>query len=121
MEFIIFVIAITLFVPLTILNLIVVGVKYSFKWKVLKGYFLESATDIDRFGNRNLRTLLNTTLITDKGYKFGDYRETISSVLGKNKLTKTLTTTGKVLCAILDFLDKNHCIKSIRNYEKTIN
>ena len=114
MEFLIFIIALALFLPLTLLNLITVGIKYSFKWKVIKNYFLETAVDIDRFGNRNFRTLLNTTLITDKGYKFGDYRETISSALGKNKLKQTLTKTGKALCAILDFLDKNHCIKSIQ-------
>lgn len=114
MEFVIFLIAIILFIPLTILNVIVVGVKYSFKWEVLKKYFLETAIDIDRFGNRNFRTLLNTTLITQKGYQFGDCRETISSALGKNKLKNTLTKTGKAICAILDFLDKNHCIKSIQ-------
>ena len=118
MEFLLFIIAVILFIPLTVLNLIVVITKYSFKWKVIKNYFLETAIDIDRFGNRNFRTLLNTTLITKDGYKFGDYRETISSALGKNKLKNTLTKTGKALCAILDFLDKDHCIKSIRNYEK---
>jgi hypothetical protein len=117
MEFLLFLIAVILFIPLTILNLIVVISKYSFKWEVVKNYFLETALDIDRFGNRNFRTLLNTTLITNEGYKFGDYRETISSSLGKNKLKNTLTKTGKVLCAILDFLDENHCIKSIRYYE----
>ena len=113
MEFLLFIIAVILFIPLTVLNLIVVITKYSFKWKVIKNYFLETAIDIDRFGNRNFRTLL-----TKDGYKFGDYRETISSALGKNKLKNTLTKTGKALCAILDFLDKDHCIKSIRNYEK---
>jgi hypothetical protein len=114
MEFLLFLIAIILFIPLTILNLIVVISKYSFKWKVIKNYFLETAIDIDRFGNRNFRTLFNTGLIKKQGYQFGDYRETISSVLGKNKLKNTLTKTGKALCAILDFLDKNHCIKSIQ-------
>jgi hypothetical protein len=114
MEFLVFIIALILFIPLTILNLIAVGIKYKFKWKVLEDYFLETAIDIDRFGNRNFRTLLNSTLITKQGYKFGDLRETISSALGKNKLKNTLTKAGKVLCVILDFLDENHCIKSIQ-------
>ena len=47
------------------------------------------------------------------GYKFGDEDETISSVLGKNKLTKTLTKTGKTLDWILEKLDRNHSIESI--------
>jgi hypothetical protein len=118
MEFLVFLIAIILFIPLTVINVIVVGIKNKFKWKVLRGYFLETAIDIDKFGNKNLRTLLNLTLITKEGYKFGDPRETISSALGKNQLKQTLTTTGKVLCAILDFLDEDHCVKSIRYYEK---
>jgi len=117
MEFLVFLVAIILFIPLTILNIVAVIIKYSFKWKVLKGYFYETAIDIDRFGNRNFRTLLNSTLIKEQGYKFGDSRETISSALGKNKLNKTLTKTGKVVCAILDFLDKNHCVKSIQTFK----
>jgi hypothetical protein len=101
MEFLLYLIAIILFIPLTIINLVVVGVKHSFKWKILKGYFRETAIDIDRFGNKNFRTLFNTTLITQQGYQFGQPTETISSVLGKNYLTNTLTTTGKLLVKIL--------------------
>jgi len=37
-------------------------------------------------------------------------------VLGKNQRGQTLTKLGNVICNILDFLDKNHCKKSIRNY-----
>ena len=112
MEFLVFLIAVLLFLPLTVLNLTVVIVKHSFKWNIIKGYFLETAIDIDRFGNRNFRTLLNLTLQKD-GYQFGLANETISSALGKNKLKGTLTKMGEFLCYILDSLDKNHCIKSI--------
>jgi len=105
MEFILFVVAIIVFLPLSVINYFLVKDK--------SGYFKETAIDIDRFGNRNFRTLLNRTL-QNNGYKFGDERETISSALGKNKRDKTLTKTGRVLCDILDFLDKNHCIKSIK-------
>lgn len=109
-----FLVAIILLVPLTILNLIVVLIKYNKDGiiKILSNYFYETAFDIDRFGNRNLRTLLNLTLIKSNGYKFGNIEETISKVLGINIKNKTITKTGCILCKILDIFDKNHCIKS---------
>jgi hypothetical protein len=55
--------------------------------------------------------LFNKTLAT--GHRFGDIEETISSVLGKNQLTGTLTGLGKALVWILDKIDNNHAIKSI--------
>jgi hypothetical protein len=113
MGIVLYFIAIILFLPLTIINFIFVCFKYGVKWSVINGFFRETAVDIDRFGNRNFRTLWNITLITNNGYKFGDIRETISSVLGKNQRDNTLTKIGKLLCLILDFLDKNHCEKSI--------
>lgn len=85
-------------------------------WKTLNGYFLQTAIDIDKFANRNFRTLWNSTLINWGGYKFGNVNETISSALGKNKKQQTLSRSGRVLAGILDFFDKDHCIKSI-NYE----
>ena len=61
--------------------------------------------------------LFNDILITRDGYLFGDDRETISSVLGKNQITHTLTVFGKLLCKVLDSIDKNHCRKSIENFD----
>jgi len=49
-----------------------------------------------------------------ESYKFGDVRETISSALGKNQRDKTLTLFGKLVCNILNFLDKNHCQKMFK-------
>lgn len=112
MGFLLFIVAIILFIPLTMLNVIVVVWKKK-NLKTLNGYFYQTAVDIDRFGNHNLRTLLNLTLIHSEGYQFGDFRETISSVLGKNQITNTLTNTGKALVKLLDWLDPNHCEKSI--------
>lgn len=109
MSFVLFVVSIIVFLPLSIINIILV----IFKGGNVSNYFKETAIDIDRFGNRNLRTLLNETL-QKNGYKFGDERETISSALGKNKRDNTLTKTGIIICDILDYLDKNHCIKSIK-------
>ena len=109
MNFLLFLVAIIVFLPLSLINIILV----IFKGGNVSDYFLETAIDIDRFGNRNFRTLLNTTL-QKNGYKFGDERETISSALGKNKVMNTLTKSGIAICDILDFLDKDHCIKSIK-------
>ena len=114
MGLLLFIIAITLYIPLTVINMFAVVYKYGLKFSTVNGYFHETAIDIDKFGNRNFRTLLNLTLRKENGYLFGTMDETISSALGKNKRDNTLTKTGIVLCTILDFLDKNHCIKSIR-------
>jgi hypothetical protein len=102
---ILFLIAYILILPLTIINFFVVRDK---------GYFRSTAVNIDMFGNREFRATWNKFLITKNGYKFGDPRETISSALGKNKIKGTLTIIGKILCCILDIIDKNHCIKSIK-------
>lgn len=76
-----------------------------------KGYFRSSALTIDKLANREFRTLWNKTLILANGYQFGKESETISSVLGKNILKKTLTKTGKFLVFILT---KKHCIDAIQ-------
>lgn len=105
MGFLLFLIAYVLFLPLSIINYCVVKNK--------KGYFKSSAISLDKFGNREFRTLLNKTLIIKNGYQFGNMNETISGVLGKNERDKTLSKTGKMLVFILNKLDKNHCLKSI--------
>lgn len=123
MGILLYLIATLLWIVLTPLNWIIVTFKHGFSNK----YFLETAVDLDKFGNRNFRTFLNATMIKDKikhwdserymiieSYKFGDVRETISSALGKNQRDKTLTLFGKLVCNILNFLDKNHCEKSIK-------
>ena len=113
MGILLYIIASLLWLPLTFLNWVTVAYKYGLS----NDYFMQTAIDIDKFGNRNFRTLLNYALIKENGYKFGDVRETISSALGKNKIADTLNKTGIVLCKILDFLDENHCIKSINNFK----
>jgi len=91
---ILFIIAYVLYLPLSIVNWLFVKDK--------PGYFKSSAVNLDKFGNREFRTLFNKILINSKGYKFGDINETISSVLGKNQLTCTLTKCGRILVWILD-------------------
>lgn len=91
----------------------VVFIKESFTWRRLNGYFRRMAIAVDRFGNYQYSSLLNAVLITEEGYKFGNFLETISSVLGKNERDGTLTKCGKGLVKILNWLDKDHCKKSI--------
>lgn len=104
------ILAITLVIPITIWNLIEVKLLF----KTIKGYFLDTAQSIDKWGNREFRTLWNKRFITkDSTSHFGNIEETISSVLGKNELEGTLTKLGRLLVKILNFVDKNHCLNSI--------
>ena len=107
---ILLIVAVVLILPLTLVNMIFVYKKY----KSIDGYFRNTALSIDIWANFEFRTLWNTKLRIDGGYEFGKTGETISSALGKNQRDKTLTNCGKILVAILDFLDKNHCKKSIK-------
>ena len=102
---ILFILSYILYLPLSIINWLFVKDK--------SGYFKSSAINLDKFGNREFRTLFNKVLITDEGYRFGNINETISSVLGKNQLTNTLTKGGKMLVWILDKIDNNHVLKAI--------
>ena len=99
------IIAWILFLPLSIVNYFCVKNK--------KGYFKQTALNLDKYGNREFRAFLNLYFITAKGYKFGNPNETISSALGKNERDKTLKKCGLILVKILDVIDKNHCKKSI--------
>lgn len=73
----------------------------------------EVAISIDMAGNVLLAPVLNNVAIQKGGYRFGRRKETISSVLGKNKVAKTLSRFGNGIATLLDYIDKNHCIKSI--------
>ena len=79
----------------------------------LGGIFRSVAIGIDQIGNSVCRDLFNRCLITSAGYKFGKVQETISSVLGKNQETWTLTCLGRAVVGVLDWIDKDHCRESI--------
>ena len=106
---ILFLLAWALFLPLTLMNFIVV----LFRYKNLN-YFKSSAVNLDRFGNYEFRSLFDLVLRRKEGYQFGNFEETISSVLGKNQRENTLSRAGKFLVWILDLIEKEHCKKSIR-------
>lgn len=71
------------------------------------------ALGLDQIGNAVCRDMFNRLLIEKDWYKFGKVQETISSVLGKNQETWTLTCLGSTVVWVLDHLDKDHCRESI--------
>lgn len=89
--------------------------RWSFSFKRLDQQFLSIATSIDASGNVVCKDLFNLILKQKGGVDFGNRKETISSVLGKNQRDKTLTNFGIAFCELLDFIDKDHCKKSIKN------
>ena len=105
--------------PLLLIGFIYALVVYlwSFKfkkyWTKIGLYFLTCAIAIDQAGNVFCSELFNDVLIKDDSQPFGDEDETISSVLGKNKLKNNLTWMGRVLDGILNVFEKNHSINSI--------
>jgi hypothetical protein len=85
----------------------------------LSVYFLELALALDNAGNVLMQHVLNDALLirNDKTtYLFGNKMETISSVIGKNLVTQTLSPAGILLNTFLHWIDKDHSLNSI-NYE----
>jgi hypothetical protein len=78
-------------------------------------YFLELAIALDNAGNVLMQHVLNDALLikSQQTYLFGNKLETISSVLGKNSLTHTLSATGRLLTHFLNWIDKDHALDSI--------
>ena len=86
-------------------------------YKTLDDYLFNCALATDQHANVFLAKLFNDVMIKQGGHKFGNPDETISSVLGKNKLMGKLSLCGKCLDYILHLLDENHSIKSIEHDE----
>jgi hypothetical protein len=95
-----------------------IGFTISMFYPNRKKHLYNIARGIDQLGNVVCGQLFNLTLIKKAGYRFGNEDETISSVIGKNKRTNTLTATGCLLDALLDAIDKNHSIDAIEEDEK---
>ena len=115
-----------LFIIAVVLTIITVpfGILYGFIKCLLKfdlkalfrktnKYFRLLAISIDQMGNVAMQDLFDDILIKENGYKFGDVDETISSVLGKNELKKTLTGLGRSIVSFLNAIDPNHALNSI--------
>lgn len=86
-------------------------------FKYHSGYYFKLAIALDQFGNVVMSPLFNSLLINSDKYPFGNPDETISSVLGKNKVNNSLAYTGRRLDALLNGLDEGHSIKSIEDDE----
>jgi len=85
------------------------------KVKTLSLYFTEIALVLDEAGNVVMQHILNDFLLIKKRdtYYFGNKKETISSVIGKNYMTETLSPLGLALNSFLNFIDKGHSLNSI--------
>ena len=114
-ELIILVVAIVLLYFLLPIVAIFMVIKYLFTGnkRRLSVWFYRTARAIDVFANVNGSEFFDAIFIRDGGYKFGNPKETISSVIGKNQRDKTLSIAGKILRHMLDKIDKDHCLKSI--------
>jgi len=116
-SFLLFGIAFVLVVTTTPIGFVYALLRQLFlgKVKTLQIYFVEVALALDNAGNVIMQHLLNDTLLikNQHTYLFGNKKETISSVIGKNHLTNTLSPLGKALNAFLSFIDKDHSLNSI--------
>ena len=83
-------------------------------------YLFNLAFALDKIGNATLGVFMNDVLKKKGGVNFGNYDQTISYCLGRNQQLKTLTLIGRGVANILDFIDKDHCIKAVNiyNYRK---
>jgi len=94
-----------------------IGFVFAMFYPGRKKYLYKIALGIDQLGNVVCARLFNFFLIDITGHKFGNEDETISSVLGKNKKTNTLTLFGIALDMLLELIDKNHNIDAIEEDE----
>lgn len=76
-------------------------------------YLHDVCIGLDQLGNIVCSKLFNMVLV--KGHYFGNPDETISSAIGRAKLSNKLTWTGKALDWFLNLFDYNHSIKSIED------
>jgi len=100
-------IALILFAIFGVVNFIYLWIS---KRRYPRGYWLQTAKNIDKFGNAAFKALWNGLLITKNAeYRFGDISETISEVLGWNWTYNTLKPLGKFTVFLLGV---NHCRKA---------
>ncbi|WP_020597880.1 hypothetical protein [Spirosoma panaciterrae] len=84
--------------------------------EALSTFSLSLAYVIDVMGNVICGPLLNLILKKNGGYAFGQFPDTISRCLGKNKQLGTLTKTGLALAALLNFIQPNHVELAAADY-----
>ncbi len=115
-----FSIAFVLFITTAPIGFLYAVIRQSLAKRVhsLSVYFLELALALDNAGNVLMQHVLNDSLLikNQNTYLFGNKMETISSVIGKNLLSHTLSPMGLALNAFLHWIDNDHSLNSI-NYE----
>lgn len=113
--FIVSIILLGLLMPWGLIEMILTLFWKRYFWKALGALgdiILLFATLVDVFGNVVLQYPMNRILRIDSGYKFGSRFDTISYALGYNLVHGTLSKYGIILCKVLDWFDKDHCIKT---------
>ena len=119
-SFLLFCIAFILFLITAPFGFLYAVIRQTFAKSVnsLSVYFLELALALDNAGNVLMQHVLNDALLikNQNTYLFGNKMETISSVIGKNLVTHTLSLAGLLLNTFLHWIDKDHSLNSI-NYE----
>ena len=107
-SFLLFCIAMLLFLITAPVGFLYAVMRQTFAKSVnsLSVYFLELALALDNAGNVLMQHVLNDLLLikNQKTYLFGNKMETISSVIGKNLLSHTLSKTGLALNAFLHWI-----------------
>ncbi len=91
-----------------------IGMRFKDALKRIDDYFHTIAMSIDQTGNVFLQDILNDLMITKDGDKFGDEDQTISHVIGLNKIKGTLKRPGRILDNLLEFIDPGHSIKATK-------
>lgn len=128
-----FVVALIVFIPLSIIGIIYTIVKHTIKLdyslKQAIRIFQGLAIATDEIANVCAGEILNDTLLKKRNdgtyiktaYKYGKPDDTISAVTGVNQERLTLDKDGRFLTKILSIiLEPNHSIRSIKkekNYE----
>ncbi len=101
--------------------MIIICSPIGFIWAAFKQpvkYFFKIAVSLDQLGNVICCEVLNAWMLKDNAIDFfGNPDETVSSVLGKNKLNQSLSGFGIIIDKILNKLDDNHSIKAIEEDE----
>jgi hypothetical protein len=72
-----------------------------------------NAWAVDHFGNALYKDLWNSIMITKGGIPYGDIKEPLSSLIGKNKIRGTQSEISMMIDFVLERIDPNHSIKSI--------
>lgn len=91
----------------------VVGIVLSVNKKEFNQWQTDLAYAKDVFGNVLIKYIADIVLIKpNSGHKFGQRGQTISYVIGANKVYNTLTYCGNVLDGVLEFFDPGHSLSA---------